>query len=303
MAAVLRIATPEDAEEFTALRRVVMPHLVQTAEGTRHAWAHTSPASHLLVVVAEVSGQIVGAGQAAMNTWTSEQGAATAMAWVHPKHRRRGIGGQIHTEMAEHLRAHGARDVYGWATDDDDTSRWCQRRGYRRSQQVRISRLSLPATLPPVPPVPAGVAVVSYAEAGPEAVYAVDAAAIQDQPGAVRQDALPFDDWFNDLWARPETDHEASTAVLIDGAAAAITTVKADRATGRMWSVGTGTVRPQRGRGLARIAKSVALRRAAQRGISTAFANNDETNRPMLAINEWLGYRPFATTWICLKSL
>ncbi len=300
---MLRTATPEDAEEFTALRRVVMPHLVQTAEGTRHTWAHASPAAHQLVVVAETGGQIVGAGRAAMNTWTSEQGAATAMAWVHPQHRRRGIGGQIHATLAEHLRAHGARRVQGLATDDDDTSRWCERYGYRRTQQVRISRLNLPAALPPVPPAPADIAVVSFAEVGPEAVYAVDVAAAQDQPGAVRQDAIPFDDWFNDVWARPETDHEASTAVLVNGVPAAITAVETDPATGRMWSGDTGTVRAQRGRGLARIAKSVALRRAAQRGISAAFAANDETNRPMLAINDWLGYRPFATTWIYLRSL
>ncbi|HKT05689.1 MAG TPA: GNAT family N-acetyltransferase [Rugosimonospora sp.] len=303
MAAVLRVATADDAEEYTALRLAVTPHLVQTAAGLRHAWRHASPASHLLVLVAEDGGRLVGAGRVAMNTWTSEEGAAAAMVCVHPEHRGRGVGGRIYAELAEHLRAHGARRVQGWAMGDDGTARWCERRGYRRTHQGRISRLDLTAALPPVPPVPAGVRVASYAEVGPEAVYAVDLAAIADEPGAVRQDTVPFGEWHDDVWARPETDREASTVVLVDGVPAAITTVEADRATGRMWSGGTGTVRAQRGRGLAKLAKSVAVRRAAQRGVSTAFTNNDETNGPMLAINEWLGYRPFATTWTYLTSL
>jgi RimJ/RimL family protein N-acetyltransferase len=68
------------------------------------------------------------------------------------------------------------------------------------------------------------------------------------------------------------------------------------------WSGGTGTLPAQRGRGLAKLAKSVALRRAA-RGIAVASTNNNATNRPMLAVNEWLGYRPCATDWSYLKVL
>ena len=100
----------------------------------------------------------------------------------------------------------------------------------------------------------------------------------------------------------PYHDYEASTVVLIDRMPAAYTLVEADRETGRMWSGGTGTVRAHRGKGLAKIAKSEALRCAAASGITAAYTSNDEVNRPMLAINEWLGYRACATQFSYLRT-
>ncbi|MCP2329403.1 hypothetical protein HDA40_007910 [Hamadaea flava] len=54
--------------------------------------------------------------------------------------------------------------------------------------------------------------------------------------------------------------------------------------------------RPARvpGLGLAKIAKSVGLRKAAELGIADAYTTNDEVNEPMLVFNVWLGYKPCA---------
>lgn len=305
MGIVLRTATLDDAEAFTALRRLVMPYLVQTAAGMRHVWQHASQAAHLHVVVAEDAGAIVGAGRGALNTWTSTPGSGTAMVMVHPEQRGRGIGGQLYARLEDHLRRHGARQVQGWALADEQAARWCERRGFTRGHEARFSRLDLTDTgaLPPVPPTAEGVSVASYAEVGPRPVYAVDAAAMRDEPGDVSHDSVPYEEWLDDVWRRPETDHDASTVVLVGGAPAATTTVEADCETRRMWSGGTGTLREHRGKGLAKLAKSVALRRAAARGIAVAHTNNDATNAPMLAINEWLGYQPCAVDWSYVKAL
>jgi GNAT superfamily N-acetyltransferase len=71
----------------------------------------------------------------------------------------------------------------------------------------------------------------------------------------------------------------------------------------RMWSDMTATMPQHRGRGLARLAKLTALRRAAERGVTIAYTSNAESNAPMLAINERLGYRPVATQFSCLATL
>jgi hypothetical protein len=34
-----------------------------------------------------------------------------------------------------------------------------------------------------------------------------------------------------------------------------------------------------------------------------AYTGNDEANRPMLAVNAWLGYRAVATQWSCMATL
>ena len=71
----------------------------------------------------------------------------------------------------------------------------------------------------------------------------------------------------------------------------------------RAWSDMTPTVPTHRGRHLALAAKSAALRRAAAAGVRAAYTANDGANRPMLAVNERLGYRPVATQWSCVGTL
>jgi RimJ/RimL family protein N-acetyltransferase len=68
-------------------------------------------------------------------------------------------------------------------------------------------------------------------------------------------------------------------------------------------STGTGTRRAYRGRGLAKIAKSTAFRAARDAGFTAGFTGNDEVNKPMLAINDWLGYRPIGSERSAVKTL
>jgi hypothetical protein len=57
-----------------------------------------------------------------------------------------------------------------------------------------------------------------------------------------------------------------------------------------------------RGRGLAKLAKSVAPHRARDAGLTRAYTSNDEVNAPMLAVNGWLGYRPVGAEVSCVKQ-
>ena len=58
----------------------------------------------------------------------------------------------------------------------------------------------------------------------------------------------------------------------------------------------TGTLRDYRGRGLALLVKRATLVNAARRGVEFVSTENDETNGPMLRVNEKLGYRPAGST-------
>ena len=90
----------------------------------------------------------------------------------------------------------------------------------------------------------------------------------------------------------PMTDREVSLVLLADGEPAAFTIVGADYEHGRLESGMTGTLRRFRGRGFGELVKRHSLARARERGLTTAFTMNDETNSAMLRINERLGYRP-----------
>ena len=68
-------------------------------------------------------------------------------------------------------------------------------------------------------------------------------------------------------------------------------------------SSGTSTLRQFRGRGLAKLMKSVQLRRAAAKGVTAAYTCNDYSNAPMLAINNWLGYKVIGGARSLLKQV
>jgi GNAT superfamily N-acetyltransferase len=305
MTSSLRTATLDDALAYDSVRRAVLPVHIATAASVRHSWETMSEAARQLVLMAEIDGEVVGVGRASLNTWTSEKGAGHALVMVHPDHRGRGVGASLYNSLEWHLRDVGARRVEGWSADDEASQGWCRNRGYERSHEIRFSRLDLSDVdrLPPVPVMPDGVTVRSFAEVGPEAAHALDAETTVDEPGDMTLDSVGYDDWLTGIWNHPLIDRDASTIVLVDGEPAAYTLIEADRDAGRAWSGGTGTLRRHRGRGLAKIAKSVALRRAAQSGITEAFTSNDEVNAPMLAVNEWLGYRPCGRQWSHIKTL
>jgi GNAT superfamily N-acetyltransferase len=89
-------------------------------------------------------------------------------------------------------------------------------------------------------------------------------------------------------------DNDASLVALVDGQLAGLTMIRIDRPSGRAQNNLCGVRRLYRGRGLAALLESHSLRRAAELGATIALTDNDETNAPMLAMNERIGYRPFA---------
>lgn len=297
----IRAASSADADAVAALRLVVTPYQVFTAEALRHSWKAAPDAAHQIVRVAEADGEIVGFARALLDTQTSQTGPANAYVMVHPAYRGRGIADRLYAEAEEHLRDAGASSVH--SRGDASATAFAERWGFVRTHELRHSSLDLTAPLPPTPAMADGVTVASFREAGPETVFAVLVATVVDEPGDVRADALDYAEWLQMSWKKPEYDHDAGVIVSVGGEPAAYTAVGVDRTSARMWSDGTGTVPAFRGRGLAKLAKSVALRRAAASGIRTAYTGNDETNYPMLAINGWLGYRPCATQWSYAKAM
>ena len=113
---------------------------------------------------------------------------------------------------------------------------------------------------------------------------------------------FPFDEWEREYWSHPDHTLEGSFAVALAGRPVAISMLFTRRATGRASNEMTGTLREFRGQGLARLAKLASLRWAAASGITQVVTENDETNAPMLAINERLGYRPFRSVFSYVKG-
>ncbi|WP_410821663.1 GNAT family N-acetyltransferase [Micromonospora sp. 050-3] len=295
----IRVAQPDDAPGVVALRTIVYPYQVRGVESTRKMIAEPVPGRDWVGFVAEVDAQVVGWVTAQRNDSTSTANFGDiSLLHVHPEHRRRGIGTALLTTATGHLAPLGVRRLRAFA--QPDALPFASRHGYEPSRELRFSALDLnPA--PALPDPPPGVRLLPIAELAPHRLYAADVAAALDEPGDVPVDSISYESWLYDVWDNLGLDKEASTAVEVDGEVAAFSLVKRDG--DRMWSDFTGSLPAYRGRGLARLAKTVALHRAAANGVRVAYTSNDESNGPMLAINTRLGYRPVAAEWSCLADL
>jgi len=293
------VAQPDDAPAVVALRATVYPYLVRGVESTRRMIAEPPPTPGWTALVAEVDSQVVGWVTAERDNTTSTANFGNiSLLHVHPEHRKRGIGTALLAAATGHLVPLGIRRVRAWA--QPEALPFARRHGFEPSREMRYSALDLDS-LPALPDPPPGVRLRPIAELDPHLIYAADVAAAVDEPGDVPVDAMSYESWQYDVWDNVGLDKTASTAAEVDGEVAAFSLVKRDG--DRMWSDFTASVPAYRGRGLARLAKTAALHRAAAAGVRVAYTSNDEANAPMLAINARLGYRPVAAQWSCLADL
>lgn len=294
----VRVATPDDADGLVELARAVAPYKVQPAAQVRHELAEPNARERKVTfVVAGDDGVLVGSATAGLAIWTSEPGASAANLRVHPDRRGRRIATALAEATEAHLTEIGARRVRVYCAED--SVGYAERHGFRPTGQMHYAGVD-PRVLPPRPDVPAGIALLRLAEVEPALVFEADRVASLDEPGDMPADATTYDEWLHDMWEAPAHVRELGVAAVAGGEVAGFTAVEADR--DRAFAGFTATVPAYRGRGLAKLVKSVSLRRAADAGITVAYTSNDGMNAPMLAVNDWLGYRRVATQVSCVRD-
>jgi GNAT superfamily N-acetyltransferase len=297
----IRQATLDDLPAFDRIRQACFSWHFASLASQRNWQTAIPPEARMLQLVAQEQGTVVGFGLALLKVTTKEPGVGFVVCAVHPDHRRRGHGSALYESLEAHLGTLELRRAQGHALDRPEIVAWARARGWTRGSSARYSALNL-ESLPPIPPAPADTTLVNLAALTPEVVYRLDMAATADEPGDVTHTGTSYDLWLQRLWKSPDLNHEVSQVALVDGVPAAHTFVETNLETGRCWSGGTATLPAYRGRGLAKVLKSVALRKAAAVGITTAITANDYTNAAMLAVNDWLGYRAIDSQVSMLKS-
>jgi GNAT superfamily N-acetyltransferase len=306
MSLTIREYRPDDAEGVAEVRRQAIPFMISTAEGVTYRFSTSPDAMRLRLFVAELDGRIVGEAAAAVAHQSNVAGQSTVNPHVHPGHRRLGAGTGLLAAAEEYLTGVGATTVYAYTDDEPGSLAFAERHGYRQTRRSHFLRLGLAGTeLPPLATPPAGVTLHSVADfAGdPRPFFEADAEATADEPGDIGADTMAYDEWLASTWRNPELDRELTTVAVEDGVVVAHTIALTDRRSGRYVSGGTGTRRAHRGRGLAKLVKNESLHRARAAGITEAFTGNDAANEPMLAVNEWFGYRPAAAEWRSVREL
>lgn len=289
---VVREGGSEDFGLATELLNRVWPHRVGSERGLRHAADAEPPSAHRRYWAAENDGELVGWATAAIE-YQSVERPGFLQASVAPESRQAGLGSALLERCEAHLAGLGVATALSFSTPEEASLRFASAHGFRHTNTTRVSGVD-PRTIEPQS-APPGVDLCPLIGLDPRKVYELDAEAMADVPGEVAMDDVLFEQWLEDYWGHPDTDLNASVAAVIDGRPVAFTHLSVapgDRAVTDM----TGTLRAYRGRGLAQLAKRATLVNAAKRGVELVSTENDETNGPMLRINERLGYQPIGST-------
>ena len=290
----------DDAAGAAALVRTVYPERLSTEAGQRHRMTTAPARAYACSFKVERDGTIVGWASGMLDWLSTTPADAYAGLLVHPAHRSAGIGSGLWLALQEHLATIGAETIRTQGDGESSTARFAERWGFRRTSTETALVLdpraaSAPDELPP------GVVVLPISSRAHQrdAIFEVDRATMQDEPGDHDFGGLDYEAWERETFAHPDFDPDLSTLVEVDGILVGTSLLFVDRDSGRALNGGTGILREHRGRGLGLMLKRHALAAAARAGIDSVFTVNDETNAPMLAINRRLGYRPFAerTAW------
>jgi GNAT superfamily N-acetyltransferase len=304
----IRDFRPDDVAGVVGVLREANPHMLFSEEGFTHRQATLPPRERQRRWFATENDEVVAAAGAELYLFAETDETAFLGVTVLADHRGRGLGAELFKAAIEHARHIGARRVIaesGYANG----RRFLERRDFRRTHTRRYSRIDpREADFSGLDELRSdkeaeGFVVAPLGECRPEDVHAVDAETTLDIPMEVPMTHVPFDEWEGAFWRHPLLSRDGSFAALAEGRPVAITMARVDRREGRALNEMTGTLRPFRARGLARLVKLCQLEWSAANAITSVVTENDETNVAMLAVNERLGYRPFHEVGAYIREL
>jgi GNAT superfamily N-acetyltransferase len=302
---VIRALRDDDVPGVATVVREVAPGWTSSEEGILHRRATTPERARRADWVAEVDGAVAGFANALLETGSDRDDVARLSVLVRPARRGHGLGGALYAPAEEHALALGATRLLAESADDAVSRAFADRRGFRHTMTRRLSSLDPravdPALLAELSAEKAGdgFALATYGDFAdrPELIHAVDVEAALDEPVDEPLGEMPFDEWHDRYFLRPDISLEGSSVVVANGRPVAIAELIVDLDGGLASNGFTGTLRDYRGRGLARLAKLASIAWLREQGVTTLLTQNDETNAAMLAVNRRLGYRP-ASTWL-----
>jgi GNAT superfamily N-acetyltransferase len=302
----VRLATPADYPGLVAVGKASYPDYAETVEEWRHwdkTWDHDK--YFKLRVVAEDSGRIVGYGQVNHMRWAFVPTKYRIDITVLPGDRGRGHGTALYDELAMAVRERGARALASAAKESmADGVRFLTKRGYREVKRDWESRLFVKGfdfarfATADDRVTKQGIRIVTLADEmqrDPEALhkaFELNEDCRMDVPHVDPPTRHTFDEFRRDDVDAPNALLDAFfIAIDREGRYLGVSNLyrSLDDPT-FLWQGLTGVRREARGRGIAMALKLRTVRYAIDGGIEHIKTWNDVKNKPMLAINEAMGF-------------
>ena len=302
----VRASAPADYPALVALNKASYPDYAETVEEWRHWDGTWDYEKHFKCrLVAEDAGRVIGFGQVNHMRWAFVPTKYRLDVTVHPDHRGRGHGSALYEAVLEKVRERDGKALASQAKESmADGVRFLTKRGFKEVKRDRESRLFVKGfdfarfATADERVSKQGIRIVTLADEmkrDGEALhkaYELNEDCRRDVPSVDPVTLSTFEEFRQGDIDAPNALLDAFfIAVDRDGRYLGVSNMfrSLDDPT-FLWQGLTGVRRDARGKGIAMALKLRTVRYALAKGVVHIKTWNDTRNRPMLSINEALGF-------------
>lgn len=306
----IRDFTPGDYDAIAGIQREAYPEYPQSVAEMRHFDERRDPKCLFRRWVLERDDRIVALAYYEQLSGMYHPRRFHMDVQVLPRERGRGHGSALYVQVLEGIRPFDPLTLRGFLREDMKPGlRFLARRGFQEEMRAWESRLEVPS-FDPAPYAgleerlkAQGIVIrtlrdLEHDPQRDEKLYELHWLADQDMPAPEPPTRIPYEVFLGRVLKNPnllpdgyflavdEADGEAGAG----GHYVGVSNLWRSREDGELYTGDTGVLRAHRRRGIALALKVRAISFARARGVRIIKTWNESRNRPMLSINERLGY-------------
>lgn len=298
----IRPFSPVDYPAIVAIRRAVLPESLATVEDLLHLDAHRDPKCKFARWVVEAEGQVVGYGSHDQDSGMYHPHKFSLFAAIHPEYQGQGAGAALYEHILAELAQFEPVAVRTNAREDRVRAvRFLTDRGFREVMRDWESRLDVATCdLSQFGDAQSriraeGIVIKTLAELAddPERdrkLYELDVEVAEDVPSPDPFTAWSYEFFEQHVLRNPRLLPDAYFVALHNREYVGLSVLWSTQDSANLSTGLTGVKRSYRRKGIALALKLHALQFAKTSGASVINTWNESGNRPMLSINEQLGF-------------